>query len=77
LISFIAYVNALVIHNGLLEKVPHEIFTHTIVSEQSAKTISYIAGEKEKDTKKRLDCERKLGILQKALVALENFRNND
>ncbi|KAG9506320.1 hypothetical protein J7337_003303 [Fusarium musae] len=77
LVSFIAYVNALVIHNGLLEKVPHEIFTHTIVSEQSAKTISYIAGEKEKDTKKRLDCERKLGILQKALVALENFRNND
>ncbi|KAF5551849.1 dynamin GTPase domain-containing protein [Fusarium mexicanum] len=77
LISFIAYVNALVIHNGLLEKVPDEIFTHTIVSEQSAKTISYIAGEKEKDTKKRLDCERKLGILQKALVALENFRNND
>ncbi|KAJ4259741.1 hypothetical protein NW762_007672 [Fusarium torreyae] len=77
LISFIAYVNALVIHNGLLEKVPDEIFTHMIVSEQSAKTVSYIAGEKEEDTKKRSDCEKKLAILRKALVALEDFRNSD
>ncbi|KAF5229003.1 hypothetical protein FAUST_10692 [Fusarium austroamericanum] len=77
LISFIAYVNALVIHNGLLERIPHEIFTHIIISNQSAKTISYIAGEKANDMRKRSDCERKLEILQKALATLEDFRDDD
>ncbi|EXM13783.1 hypothetical protein FoTM2_014749 [Fusarium oxysporum f. sp. vasinfectum] len=76
LISFISYVNALVIHNGLLDRVPYEIFSHNIVSEQTAKTIADIAGEKKKDARKRLDCENKLGILKEALYTLEGFRND-
>ncbi|KAF4438420.1 interferon-induced GTP-binding protein Mx [Fusarium austroafricanum] len=76
LISFISYVNALVIHNGLLDRVPSEIFSHNIVSEQTAKTIAGIAGEKSKDAKMRLDCEKKLGILKEALNVLESFRDD-
>ncbi|KIL94297.1 hypothetical protein FAVG1_02860 [Fusarium avenaceum] len=76
LISFISYVNALVIHNALLNQMPYVIFTHSIVSEQTAKTIAQIAGEKETDAKKRFDYENKLGILRKAQNALEAFRNS-
>ncbi|KAM0080017.1 hypothetical protein ACKRZS_007834 [Fusarium odoratissimum] len=76
LISFISYVNAMVIHNGLLDRVPYEIFSHNIVSEQTAKTIADIAGEKKKDARQRLDCEKKLQILKQSLHILETFRIN-
>ncbi|KAF9760844.1 hypothetical protein IL306_004096 [Fusarium sp. DS 682] len=76
LILFISYVNALVIHNGLLNRVPYEIFSHNIVSEQTAKTIVDIAGGKKKDARQRLDYEKKLGILKEALHTLKGFRNN-
>ncbi|KAM5349937.1 hypothetical protein ACJ41O_006442 [Fusarium nematophilum] len=75
LVSFATYVNALVIHNGLLEKIPYEILTYEIVSQQDAKTISDIAGEKEHDSQRRSDCEKKLGVLTNALAAFEEFRN--
>ncbi|KAL6353803.1 hypothetical protein LRP88_12796 [Fusarium phalaenopsidis] len=72
--SFVLYVNALVIQSGLLEKLPYEIFTHDIISEQDADTISNIAGEKEHEIKKRTECEKKLAILTKALTCLEDFQ---
>jgi hypothetical protein len=55
---------------------PYVIFTHSIVSKQTATTIAQIAGEKETDAKKRLDYKKKLGILKEAQNALEGFRNN-
>ncbi|SPJ70412.1 uncharacterized protein FTOL_00140 [Fusarium torulosum] len=76
LISFISYANALVIHNALLNQIPYVIFTHSIVSEQTAKTIAQIAGEKETDAKKRLDYEKKLRILKEAQSTLEGYRND-
>lgn len=66
----------MVIHNGLLDRVPYEIFSHNIVSEQTAKTIADIAGEKKKDARQRLDCEKKLQILKQSLHILETFRIN-
>ncbi|WAO91810.1 Hypothetical protein NCS54_00929300 [Fusarium falciforme] len=73
-LSFVLYVNALVIQSGLLEKLPYEIFTHDIISEQDADTISKIAGEKEHEIKERTECEKKLAILTKALCCLEDFQ---
>jgi hypothetical protein len=54
----VLYVNALVVQSSLLEKLPYEIFTHDIISEQHADTISSIAGEKEHEIKKRTECEK-------------------
>ncbi|KAF4998582.1 hypothetical protein FDECE_11746 [Fusarium decemcellulare] len=76
LVAFITYVNALVVQNGLLVKLPYEIFTHSIISEQKADTISKIAGEKESDVKERSECEKKLMILRNALVCFEDFQND-
>ncbi|RSL88997.1 hypothetical protein CEP52_015029 [Fusarium oligoseptatum] len=73
-LSFVPYVNALVVQNGLLEKLPYEIFTYEIISEQDADTISSIAGEKEDEIKKRTECEDKLAILRKAVACLEDFQ---
>ncbi|UPK92502.1 hypothetical protein LCI18_003437 [Fusarium solani-melongenae] len=60
--------------SGLLEKLPYEIFTHDVISEQDADTISKIAGEKEHEIKKRTECEKRLAILMKALTSLEDFQ---
>ncbi|RSL42170.1 hypothetical protein CEP54_015578 [Fusarium duplospermum] len=73
-LSFVSYVNALVVQNSLLQKLPYEIFTYEIVSEQDADTVSSIAGEKEHDTKKRTECEQKLAILTKAVACFEDFQ---
>lgn len=72
--SFIGYVNALVIQNGLLRKLPFEIFTQEIISKQDAKTIAEIAGEKESDSKRRFELEEKLRILKEALAVFEEYR---
>ncbi|KAH7176188.1 P-loop containing nucleoside triphosphate hydrolase protein [Dactylonectria macrodidyma] len=74
LMSFVAYVNALVIQDGLLQRLPYEIFTNDIVSRQEVETIFKIAGEKEDTAKKRLECEKKLAILKKALTVFKDYR---
>ncbi|RMJ17705.1 hypothetical protein CDV36_002596 [Fusarium kuroshium] len=73
-LSFVPYVNALVVQNGLLEKLPYEVFTYEIISQQDADTISRIAGEKEDEIKKRSACEERLAILTKAVACLKDFQ---
>ncbi|KAF6835520.1 hypothetical protein CMUS01_05744 [Colletotrichum musicola] len=74
LVTFVSYVNALVIQNGLLERLLYENFTHEIVSAQKAEIISEIVGEKENDVQKRARCEEELAILENALVSFQDFR---
>ncbi|KAK5999096.1 Interferon-induced GTP-binding Mx1-like protein [Cladobotryum mycophilum] len=74
--AFSGYVSALVIQNGLLKKVPFEIFTSHIVAQQDGETIAKIAGEKQDDAQIRADCEARMRILKKALDVFEEYRRN-
>lgn len=74
LVSFVSYVNAMVVHNGLLEKLPYEIFTPDIVSTQTSEVVSKIAGEKEDDVKRRAELAEKLSVFEDALRSFEDFQ---
>ncbi|KAK1451079.1 hypothetical protein CCUS01_11257 [Colletotrichum cuscutae] len=76
LVSFVSSVNAMVIHNGLLEKLPYEIFTPDIVSIQTSETVSKIAGEKEDDAKRRTKLAETLLVFESALRSFEDFQIN-
>jgi hypothetical protein len=71
--TFVTYVNALVVQTGLLSKLPFAIFTPGTVSEHDAGVIAQIAGEKEGDSKERLDCEEKIRNLKEALRVFEEY----
>ncbi|KAJ0382702.1 hypothetical protein COL922a_012000 [Colletotrichum nupharicola] len=74
LVSFVSHVNAMVVHNGLLEKLPYEIFTPDIVSSQTSEIVSKIAGEKEDDAKRREELNEKLSVFEDALRSFEDFQ---
>ncbi|KAK2751844.1 dynamin family protein [Colletotrichum kahawae] len=74
LVSFVSYVNAMVVHNGLLEKLPYEIFTPDIVSTQTSEIVSKIAGEKEDDVRRRAELAEKLSVFEDALRSFEDFQ---
>lgn len=74
--TFVSYVSGLVVQNGLLKKVPFELFTHEIVSEQNTQTIANIAGEKEEDNRKQTEYANRRQILQNALAVFEEYRTN-
>ena len=75
MVGFVGYVNALVIQNGLLQKIPYEIFTHEIISEQTARIVAQIAGEREGDQQKRTDLEEKLRLVKESLDVLDGYQD--
>lgn len=67
--------NAMVIQNCLLKSLISEVFTDDIVREMDAETLSAVAGEKEADAGKRVQCETSLETLKKALSVFEQFQS--
>ncbi|KAK3296515.1 P-loop containing nucleoside triphosphate hydrolase protein [Chaetomium fimeti] len=72
LVSFVGYVNALVVESGILRELPTAIFTPDIVMLESDNMINDIAGEKDTDAKRRERDERDLEELQAVMDVLEN-----
>ncbi|KAH6974515.1 P-loop containing nucleoside triphosphate hydrolase protein [Ilyonectria sp. MPI-CAGE-AT-0026] len=76
LVGFMLYMNAMVIQNCLLKSLISEVFTDDIVRKMDAETLSAVAGEKEADVGKRVQCETSLETLKKALSVFEQFQSN-
>jgi hypothetical protein len=74
--SYLANINALVIQNGLLRKLPLQIFSHAIVEEQSADVISTIAGPKQSEIEEQNSLEKRLKILEEGLSNLNKCRRD-
>ncbi|KAK0625863.1 P-loop containing nucleoside triphosphate hydrolase protein [Immersiella caudata] len=73
LVSFVGYVNALVVESGILRELPTAIFTPVIVMLQDDDVITSIAGEREGDAKRRERDQRDLEELCLVMETLENY----
>ncbi|KAK4442178.1 P-loop containing nucleoside triphosphate hydrolase protein [Podospora aff. communis PSN243] len=72
LVSFVGYINALVVESGILRELPTVIFTPIIVMLQNDDMINSIAGEKEGDAKRRERDQRDLEELRAVMETLEH-----
>ncbi|KAK3377308.1 P-loop containing nucleoside triphosphate hydrolase protein [Lasiosphaeria ovina] len=73
MMSFVGYVNSLVVESGILHELPRAILTqHRILREDAAK-IELIAGEKASDARKRERDQADLDTLKRVLETLKGF----
>ena len=73
MVSFVGYVNSLVVENGILQKLPKAILTQKLIIHEDAAMIEKIAGEKEADAKTRERNERDLQTLNSVLKTLKRY----
>ena len=70
-LSYLSHVNAIVVQNGLLRKLPQEVFSHTIVAELKADVVARVAGPRQSDSDKRAALEGRKKLLSEALDSLQ------
>lgn len=73
MMSFVGYVNSLVVESRILEELPTAIFTGRDVICEDAAVIENIAGEKASLARKRNQDENDLKILKAVLETLRGF----
>lgn len=73
MVSFIGYVNALVVENTLLQKLPNAVFSQRIILEENEKTISLIAAEGSDYRKRREQDEQDIKTLSEVLGVLKKY----
>jgi len=73
MVSFVGYVNALVVEKGILQELPNAILTQKLVSYEDEEIIDKIAGEKEAHAKKRKQHEWDLQTLNGVLKTLREY----
>jgi len=73
MVSFVGYVNSLVVEKGILQELPNAILTQKLISYEDTEIIEKIAGEKEADAKKREQDERDLQTLNGVLKILKRY----
>jgi len=73
MVSFVGYVNSLVVENGIMQELPNAILTQQLIMCEGAETIEKIAGEREADVKKRERDEQDLQDLNGVLKILEGY----
>lgn len=73
MVSFIGYVNALVVENTLLQKLPNAVFSQRIILEENEKTISLIAAEGSDYRKRREQDEQDIKTLSEVLDVLKKY----
>ena len=72
MLSFVGYVNSLVIEAGILRKLSNDIFSQRKVREATEKMVEDIAKERPADTERRNENEKILQILTNIQTILEN-----
>jgi uncharacterized protein (UPF0335 family) len=71
MLSFVGYVNSLVIEIGILRKLAHDIFNQSKVIGADDKVVDDIAKERPVDTQKRAENEKNLQTLTEVLEVLQ------
>ncbi|KAJ5652573.1 P-loop containing nucleoside triphosphate hydrolase protein [Penicillium longicatenatum] len=74
LISFVGYVNAMVVEHTLLNTLPEAILCETIIEEQDRATIDHLVGQSENVKLERSECERQIRALRASIDRLRKFQ---
>lgn len=72
MLSFVGYVNSLVIEIGILRKLANNIFSQIKVIEADENLIDYIAEERPADIQRRNEVKSNLQTLTEILDVLQN-----
>lgn len=67
------YVNALVIENALVKKLPGSIFCQELILKADNETIDKIAAERESDVRRREQDQMELAELREIVRVLERY----
>ncbi|KAK2686844.1 hypothetical protein QWA68_014729 [Fusarium oxysporum] len=73
LVAFVGYVNALVIENALVKKLPGSIFCQELILKADNETIDKIAAERESDVRRREQDQMELAELREIVRVLERY----
>lgn len=73
MMSFVGYVNSLVVESGILDELPKAILTEDRIHCQDATKIEMIAGERASIARKRERDQTDLETLKKVLTTLKGF----
>ncbi|KAH8820620.1 P-loop containing nucleoside triphosphate hydrolase protein [Xylogone sp. PMI_703] len=73
MVSFVGYVNSLVVESGILDKLPDAVFSQQLIMGEDEKLIKDIAGVKEADAQKREQDLKDLNSLNTILGTLEEY----
>jgi hypothetical protein len=76
MVSFVGYVNALVVENCLLQELPDAVFNQDIVYQEDQQKISLVAAEKDSDSRQRAQYLQDNEALEGVLATLERHRDN-
>ena len=71
MISFVGYVNSLVVESEILQELPTAVLTQDRIHAETADVIEATAGEKPTDARKREQDENDLKILERVLATLK------
>jgi hypothetical protein len=72
MMSFVGYVNSLVVESGILQELPKAILTEGRIHGEDAAKIETIAGERPSDARQRERDRDDLKILKKVLETLKD-----
>lgn len=72
MVSFVGYVNALVVEKGILQQLPNCVLNIEVIQEMDEDTVTKIAREKESMAKQRGKHERGLLILASVKEAVRD-----
>lgn len=76
MMSFVGYVNSLVVESGILRELPEVVLTQGRILREDAAVIEMIAGERPSDARKRERDEADLQTLCKVLETLRASLNS-
>ena len=77
MISFVGYVNSMIVENGILARLPMDILSQTTIENKTAETIKKIAGEKEAAAKRRERAQKDSLVLSKTLETLKGYLQSE
>ena len=73
MMSFVGYVNSLVVESGIVCKLPEAILTQRMIIGEDAAKVELIAGVKESEKKQRERDEMDLVALENVLRCLKDY----
>jgi len=76
MVSFVGYVNSLIVENNIMRKLPDAIFTQKIIFDANEQVLMGIAGEKTTDTVEREKKVCSLKELNEILEILRGYANH-
>ena len=77
MISFVGYVNSMIVESGILARLPMDILSQEIIENKPAETIEKIAGEKGDAAKRRERAQKDSQVLSKTLETLRGYLQSE